>query len=83
MMIQSNASCECSGYNTSNGNTVYIKMKKAKGHNNKKERKKSENSINRFHLKRTTIKKNPIILTEDLRNVKSVCGPLISPKATI
>ena len=59
-------------------------MKKAKGHNNKKERKKSENSINRFHLKRTAIKKkNPIILTEDLRNVKSVCGPLISPKATI
>ena len=32
MKTQSNASCECSGYNTPNGNTVYTKMKEALGH---------------------------------------------------
>ena len=58
-------------------------MKKAKGQNNKKERKKSDNFNKQVSPKEdNNKKKNPIILTEDLRNVKSVCGPLISPKAT-
>ena len=30
MTTQSNASCECSGYNTSNGNTAYINWERKK-----------------------------------------------------
>ena len=34
MTTQSNASCECSGYNTPNVNMVYTKIKKANGKKN-------------------------------------------------